>query len=263
MNTGFYTIAELENGNIAAVGTEGSKGVMLMLSSNGDTLWKRYYTYTNTADEQNYTLTFAQTPDKGFAITGYIFDPNISPAQQAWLIKTDCKGFDKPAEANFSFSANNSFIEFQNLSQNVDSCFWNFGDGSPLLNKSITDSINHTYNDTGNYQVKMIVYNGCTPLDNDTAIQTIHITNIAINWNYIFEKTIKIYPNPATNSLNIVLAENDNYEVSIFNTYGNLLLLQEFHQKQFSIDLSSLDQSVYFLRVMSDKGVVVKKFVKK
>ncbi len=62
-------------------------------------------------------------------------------------------------------------VNFSNLSYGASVYQWNFGDGSALANEY---SLSHTYQDTGVYQVELIVISnyGCR----DTAYEIIHIT---------------------------------------------------------------------------------------
>jgi PKD repeat protein len=65
-------------------------------------------------------------------------------------------------------------IDFSVTSAGVTQCWWKFGDGSPTVQQCVTS---HTYQNTGDYQVMLIVGNaeGCK----DTLMQNIHITQPA------------------------------------------------------------------------------------
>jgi len=69
-----------------------------------------------------------------------------------------------------------------------------------------------------------------------------------------------IYPNPATSMLNVTL-NAEIKSVSIYNTLGQMV--QEDLSANKSIDVSDLQTGIYFLKIVSDKGVASTKFIKK
>lgn len=67
-----------------------------------------------------------------------------------------------------------------------------------------------------------------------------------------------LYPNPVTKELNINSQENIN-KIQIFNLLGKKVLESTSTK---SLDVSSLNGSVYLVKLTSDKGVSTKKFIK-
>ena len=78
-------------------------------------------------------------------------------------------------EANFSFVNNMLAVGFTNLSQNAITTIWNFGDG----NSSTDLSPNHTYSQTGTYNVQLIISNDCGV---DTFNQSIFVEIVEANF---------------------------------------------------------------------------------
>jgi len=78
---------------------------------------------------------------------------------------------------------------------------------------------------------------------------------------------VSIYPNPADNTINIRLPENDfeNVEISIVSLTGQQLLQPEnTGNNKFSADISGLAPGVYFLRIKSSSGnYATSRFIKK
>lgn len=69
---------------------------------------------------------------------------------------------------------------------------------------------------------------------------------------------LKIYPNPAKNSIAIHITEEmKNYEINLLNTLGQTLL----QTKSNVIDVSSFPSGIYFVNVQSDKTSVNKKVI--
>lgn len=74
-----------------------------------------------------------------------------------------------------------------------------------------------------------------------------------------FNNSISIFPNPASETININVKSNINYIKSeVYNFIGQLIL--ETNNKSVSIE--SLSKSSYFLKIFTEKGIVIKKFIK-
>ncbi len=75
---------------------------------------------------------------------------------------------------------------------------------------------------------------------------------------------VGIYPNPAQDELKIVLEESLETDLRVFDITGKLVIYQPDVQieNHHSIDVSALNNGVYFLRINSGKGAVTKKFIK-
>ncbi len=72
---------------------------------------------------------------------------------------------------------------------------------------------------------------------------------------------ISIYPNPVTSVLNISLRDKKMNTYEIINTIGQTVLKGNINSK--SIDVSSLDQGMYLLKMNSDKKQIIQKIFKK
>lgn len=74
------------------------------------------------------------------------------------------------------------------------------------------------------------------------------------------EIIISVFPNPTTGIINILTDETEiqNYEISVFDTYGKLIF-QEADQAR--IDLSGFSNGLYYLMVKTDKGIIREKII--
>jgi hypothetical protein len=71
---------------------------------------------------------------------------------------------------------------------------------------------------------------------------------------------IKIYPNPATSNFTILIPEKAIMEIS--NMEGQLIKTFTASGNNTNVDISSLPCGVYIVKVKTEKGIAVKKFIK-
>lgn len=80
-------------------------------------------------------------------------------------------------------------------------------------------------------------------------------TALGINTNGEQNTEINFYPNPATEKLNISLAENEESQLQIFNSMG--MLVKEISITQTSqINISDLSNGLYFMYLTSDGKII-------
>ena len=83
-----------------------------------------------------------------------------------------------------------------------------------------------------------------------------------VNINEISEN-INVYPNPATNFINIE-SESNIENIVIFNITGQIVSiskLQNFKTSKIEIDVSNLQTGIYFLNIETENGNFVKKLI--
>ena len=95
----FYKALEKENNNLFIYGAERNSlnykmSTIMELTSEGDSIWKQVTTANNQETSSNNLESGKITPDGGLIFGGYIFDVNLTPYQQMWLVKTDSLGCD-------------------------------------------------------------------------------------------------------------------------------------------------------------------------
>lgn len=97
------------------------------------------------------------------------------------------------------------------------------------------------------------------PIETNTATTTIQTLG---NSDFDLAEYITLYPNPAQNELNIRVKNDISISsISIYNALGQLVLTSTNPTK--SIDVSNLKTGSYFVKVISDKGILNSRFVKK
>jgi len=102
--------------------------------------------------------------------------------------------------------------------------------------------------------------------DNNAAALGITTINGSIEYkaetgvdNPSLEKSITVYPNPASNVIKVDFESIGDYSITIFDMKGKQVLTSK-NQKTF--DVSGFANGVYMLKVITNEGVAVKKFVK-
>ena len=102
VNTTFLVVQEVEPaGDLVAVGQAtpqgATSGVLLRTTSEGDSLWMRYYQYHDAlvTNGQGQLRDVQPTPDGGFIAVGMAF-PGGPYSQDVWVIKTDSMGCLEP-----------------------------------------------------------------------------------------------------------------------------------------------------------------------
>jgi len=75
------------------------------------------------------------------------------------------------------------------------------------------------------------------------------------------ENNFSIFPNPASKTLFITSENLQIEQLSVFNPSGQKVM--ELNEITTEIDVSSLQNGIYFLKITSEEGTTIKKFVKK
>lgn len=211
-------------------------------------------------------LTFAWSPATGLSDTS-ILNPVASPTVNTTytLTVTDNNGFEftttvdveidnTPAPvAAFSFVDSNGVAYFTNISSNGTSYTWTFGDGSGSTQASPSNS----YATGGSYDVTLIANNNC---GSDTITQSITVTAIRT---LSVDLGVKVYPNPGNGTFVVTAGTQggDNLNMTVINMAGQQVYTGTIKPGKQEVDLSSLNQGVYFVRVEAEQGNQVIKLI--
>jgi len=74
------------------------------------------------------------------------------------------------------------------------------------------------------------------------------------------DKSVSLYPNPATNAFYLDMSEHD-AAVSIYNLSGMKLISKQTMNRNY-FDISTLPQGMYIVRIITSEGSVEKKLMK-
>ncbi len=69
------------------------------------------------------------------------------------------------------------------------------------------------------------------------------------------DRTLKIYPNPATDILNIEY-DNAPYQVSVYNSIGILVHTEMSHSESFSFGVKQFNEGLYLIRIKDSENNV-------
>ena len=88
--------------------------------------------------------------------------------------------------------------------------------------------------------------------------------NVDVDEYNVFTDDFIIYPNPTTGLINIKSNNNDQLpieEIILFNTVGQSVMKKSnlANQDQIQLDISHLPKGLYFINILSDKGLNTKK----
>lgn len=74
------------------------------------------------------------------------------------------------------------------------------------------------------------------------------------------DKSISVFPNPATNTINIALNDSQKrISLTVIDQLGKTILTKK---ESTTLDVSGLQKGVYFIKIETDKGSGIKKFIK-
>jgi len=152
-----------------------------------------------------------------------------------------------------------------------------FSDGSPIRgvdivisNESITESATTDINGIAIFELPSGTYNWLATkpgfeTQEGTVIVTGH-TEVFVYPPGIEDDTkvqgIKLYPNPATNTLTITRKNTINAMVEIYSNNGKTVSSFEMNEAIKEISVSKLNSGVYFIRVIENETITVQKFIK-
>ncbi|MFT5777682.1 MAG: hypothetical protein ACI837_000630 [Crocinitomicaceae bacterium] len=71
-----------------------------------------------------------------------------------------------------------------------------------------------------------------------------------------------VYPNPVEEVLNIAISTEDAFKLELIDNSGKLILVRNIDQQSTSIDMSSFEAGIYFLRLSDNNGTITRKVVK-
>lgn len=107
----------------------------------------------------------------------------------------------------------------------------------------------------GNYYVEITTKNGCV-YNSDVIEYTVLGTKTISN------NSLTIYPNPSSETLTFNLSVSQ-AEISILDLNGKEIFIQHLDQQNGpTVNISTLKSGIYFIKIKTENGIEVKKFIK-
>mgnify|MGYP002630057058 CR=1 FL=1 len=76
------------------------------------------------------------------------------------------------------------------------------------------------------------------------------------------KRKIKLYPNPSSGRITLDCADDQTLSFRVYDLLGKLVLHQELNQRRTHMDISSLKDGIYFVRISGDSWTVQQKLIK-
>lgn len=159
---------------------------------------------------------------------------------------------DVPSKFTYQLQVGNT-IQFTNQSEGASTFLWNFGDGTT----SILENPTHTYATNQTYTVTLTT-NACGMESTQTKVITIeNLSNDAV-----WKNEVNIFPNPASDIINIT---NLNFNtIEVFDVTGRRVLVKPNIQDDLiSINVQTLTKGSYIIKLSKDQKTHHFSFVKK
>ncbi|MFZ4740999.1 MAG: T9SS type A sorting domain-containing protein [Bacteroidales bacterium] len=133
----------------------------------------------------------------------------------------------------------------------IDSVFDNAGRTPYVIN--IVKGTNDTYYVMGYFTY----YNGVS------VNPIIRIHGLSAGINEVEKENVKVFPNPATNSITFNTGMYKDFILTIFNAIGQTVMQKQLATSITTLNIQSFQQGMYYYQLINDKGKVISgKFVK-
>ncbi len=196
------------------------------VDSNGNQIWLKIFGQNTHNEFADFVI---PTSDRGFALIGRSEVPSFK--YNLFLVKTD--------------SAGNSGCNQPDSTFNVDFFTPDLFDNSLAIQSS-----------------GCILHSPPTQVTSGAGSASDYCMNIGISETNTPPSTLEISPNPATSEIKITTTNSIMKEAHIYTMMGQCILQSTINNRQSTIDISSLPPGMYIAEVISEKGVIRKKFVK-
>lgn len=122
-------------------------------------------------------------------------------------------------------------------------------------------SINPVNSSDAASDYNVVISGSCLPVVNstDAALIICDLTSIALLNNSFVSKSALVYPNPFSNSLELVLSSKkafSNCEFKMFDVLGSEVVLKFISEKQTSIETSKLAPGIYYYQLSENNKII-------
>lgn len=182
---------------------------------------------------------------------------NTGGVYNAQLIATNGNGSDTILFTNYiTVNANPTTPTIVDNAGTLESSYTGSGNQWYLNGNPIGGATNDTYTPTqgGSYTVIYTDGNGCISSSSAPTISTVGIEEVTISFS--------IYPNPASEKLTIDAGAVVKATIKIMDLSGRMVISTKMNQSLHQIDVSTLADGVYMIKVEYGNKSVTKKIIK-
>jgi hypothetical protein len=225
-------------------------------------------TFTVPHDTVTFTLINGGTPTAADPITD---TSNPSGLTLRWHVKATNFPADWLQPSVFGICDNSTCYY-----NNGDTLLWRVSDSTPGNNFV---SATYNYETAGNFNLALsnvpnTAVSGCyyltVAITDPASLYTKNVTFMICNTvtaipNVKSNDDLLLYPNPATNDLNVVYdANSDVKSAAIYNIIGKVMITFKVSGNSANLNLENIPSGIYFLRLINSHGdpVVTRKFTK-
>jgi hypothetical protein len=166
------------------------------------------------------------------------------------IISFKSNSFDDPQS---QFELDND-IPWGTSNIHADSNYWGGSNSSQHC-----DSVIYDYFDYANSSVVFYTNNLIFDIRIDTACAGI---NTAIDELVDADNVADVFPNPATDMINVVLKDSrGKMEIELFDMIGKSVYRNTFREAEYSFDVSNFKQGIYLLKINTEYNSVTKKIL--
>ncbi|NQX85983.1 MAG: DUF1028 domain-containing protein [Flavobacteriaceae bacterium] len=117
-------------------------------------------------------------------------------------------------------------------------------------------------NPSFNVSVRTTNNSGVEPIDSlQTKFDLIHnCSSLGLNETEDFSKFFSIYPNPALDYITLVNKTDENYDLFLLDITGKLIFKESIYKTK-NLNISQYKSGIYFLKIINDNRIIVKKII--
>lgn len=156
-------------------------------------------------------------------------------------------------------TANEINNDFFTVEKSIDGKVWfEIGTVKAAANSEVINNYqlidNNPYSGTQYYRVKQSDFNGQSKYFD--VVKVDFKTNVS---------SIKLYPNPTVNNINVNLNVDENVDanINVIDAMGKTVIeMKGLNGTEFSVDLSSISTGVYFIEIVYENQIIKTQFIK-
>ncbi|MGV6861273.1 MAG: T9SS type A sorting domain-containing protein [Putridiphycobacter sp.] len=160
------------------------------------------------------------------------------------------------AQADFTFVQTNTTVDFSTAVTLFDTLWWDFGDGQT---EGMTTNPTHVYDSIQTYDVWLHIVNQCSE---DSIMYQVTTDDVGL---FELDQTdIAVFPNPVQSVLTVDYSDSQIQvkSIEIIGADGKVIEKIITTDTKSEIDVNHLSNGVYFIKIIGEKEIISRKFIK-